>query len=149
MAMAAAKDGNDEEGQAFLDSPYGRHCHKQSAAEDSLPGSSRRSWICYLRLLLELAMAAAIVALLVRLSSGSVKPSPVPQCMFAISWTSRWRYILTWLENRAVPRKSYIFVENRTYLNEEMFASREATIRTLHNWLGLSAGGNIFVCKDR
>jgi hypothetical protein len=36
--------------------------------------------------------------------------------------------------------KTYTFVENTKYLHEDMFASREETLHTLHNWIELSSG---------
>lgn len=36
--------------------------------------------------------------------------------------------------------KTYTFNENLKYMNESMFDSNDATLRTLHNWIELSAG---------
>ncbi|KAJ5676025.1 hypothetical protein N7462_008922 [Penicillium macrosclerotiorum] len=45
--------------------------------------------------------------------------------------------------SREVPsvwkRKTYTFTGNPRYLHDNMFSSRNETIRTLHNWLELSA----------
>ncbi|KAN0098999.1 protein of unknown function (DUF3328) domain containing protein [Hyaloscypha variabilis] len=43
------------------------------------------------------------------------------------------------------PMKTYTFVENTKYLHEDMFASREETLHTLHNWIELSSDGRGFV----
>jgi hypothetical protein len=78
--MVALKEGRDEEQQAFLDVPL------QDRPDVTAPRSGwPRALAFYLRLALELTMAAAIGFLLVRLShvssEPSLMPSPVPQCM--------------------------------------------------------------------
>ncbi|RDL36020.1 Uncharacterized protein BP5553_06632 [Venustampulla echinocandica] len=79
----------------------------------------------YLRLGLEIVMAAIIGVLLIRPfpDRATTKSSPVPR----------------------FPRKSYTFLENPRYLNEGMFDSREKTLHTLHNWIELSADGRGYV----
>ncbi|RKU49524.1 hypothetical protein DL546_008893 [Coniochaeta pulveracea] len=112
----------EEEKEAFLDVPLS-HRQDETAPRSGWP----RALALYLRLALELAMAAVIAFLLVKLlrdsSQKSLTPSPVPP----------------------FPRKTYTFKEDTRYLNEDMFASREATIHTLHNWVELSARARGYV----
>ncbi|KAB5572589.1 hypothetical protein GE09DRAFT_1100174 [Coniochaeta sp. 2T2.1] len=126
--MLTSKNGQDEEEQGFLESPY-RDGERKSTVEHNVSQSPRRPPMFYLRLFIELTMAATIAVLLTRQLSGSTRcrsparSSPVPQ----------------------FPRKMYTFLENSTYLNEDMFARREATLHTLHNWLGLSAAARGYI----
>lgn len=74
-------------------------------------------------------MATTIAVLLARPFSDPAwcmptgKPSPVPQ----------------------FPRKTYTFLENSTFLDEGMFASSEATLHKLHNWIQLSAAARGYI----
>jgi len=78
-----------------------------------------------LRLILEVVMAFAIVVLFIRhyLDRTTITPSAVP----------------------TFPRKTYTFVENTRYLHDEMFASKDETLHTLHNWIELSADGRGYI----
>lgn len=70
----------EEEKEAFLDVPLS-HRQDETAPRSGWP----RALALYLRLALELAMAAVIAFLLVKLlrdsSQKSLTPSPVPPCM--------------------------------------------------------------------
>ena len=40
----------------------------------------------------------------------------------------------------AVPKKMVTFLEDKHYLDENMFESNTSTLAKLHNWIPLSAG---------
>ncbi|TVY82111.1 Oxidase ustYa [Lachnellula suecica] len=89
------------------------------------------SWMkAYWRSMLEVAMAIVILVLAIRPLTTSTKPAtrrtPVPD----------------------FPRKNYTFLENPRYLHEDMFASKQETLKTLHNWIELSADGRGYVKID-
>lgn len=46
---------------------------------------------------------------------------------------------------KTVPRKRYTFLEDAKYLREDMFESREETLRMLHNWIPLSSGSFMYL----
>ncbi|KAI1461589.1 hypothetical protein F4805DRAFT_238303 [Annulohypoxylon moriforme] len=73
----------------------------------------------YLRLALEIAMAIATVVLLVNLIHERIEERRTPIPKF--------------------PRKSYTFLPNATYIEENMLFDEHATLSTLHNWIPLSA----------
>ncbi|KAI0890173.1 uncharacterized protein GGS22DRAFT_183520 [Annulohypoxylon maeteangense] len=79
----------------------------------------------YLRLTLEIAMAAAIIILLVTLIHSRVEErrSPVPK----------------------FPRKTYTFLPNPQYIQENMLFDEHATLHTLHNWIPLSADARGYI----
>ncbi|RVD89735.1 uncharacterized protein DFL_000728 [Arthrobotrys flagrans] len=113
-------DKVSEEGQAFLSS--------DRSSEDALwqkrPEKRKISW--YLRLFLELAMAATIVVLLVLNSyqgRDTIKRTPVPR----------------------LPRKLYTFRSNSTLMHDKMFFNKTDTLRTLHNWIPLSSASRGYV----
>ncbi|EGX44190.1 hypothetical protein AOL_s00210g62 [Orbilia oligospora ATCC 24927] len=113
-----------EEGQAFLSSDRG--------SEDALwqKRTEKRGISWYLRLFLEIAMAATIVGLLVwnsYLGRDTIKRTPVPR----------------------LPRKLYTFQGNSTLMHDKMFFNKTDTLHTLHNWIPLSsASRGYIVVKD-
>ncbi|KAF9740756.1 hypothetical protein PMIN06_003196 [Paraphaeosphaeria minitans] len=92
------------------------------------PRSTRWRTRDYIRLLIELAMACAIAAQLVRPSSSApswspIRRTPMPQ----------------------LPRKLYTFQSNPRYNPDDMFANQSSTLRALHNWIELSSTGRGYV----
>ncbi|KAI1090647.1 hypothetical protein F5B19DRAFT_316168 [Rostrohypoxylon terebratum] len=81
----------------------------------------------HLRLILEIAMAAALFVLLANLIHERVSErrttTPVPK----------------------FPRKTYTFLPNPHYVEENMLFDTHATLRTLHNWIPLSADARGYV----
>ncbi|KAI1207988.1 uncharacterized protein F4807DRAFT_161171 [Annulohypoxylon truncatum] len=80
----------------------------------------------YLRLALEIVMAVAIVVLLANLLRSRVEEerrTPVPK----------------------FPRKTYTFLPNPTYIEQNMLFSEHATLQTLHNWIPLSADARGYI----
>lgn len=81
-AMSPAKDGSDEEHLAFLAAA------QSTPGDDDVPPPRRHAWkpVRHLRLIIECAMAVALVVLLVRPPSFSCRASgrrsPVPECEF-------------------------------------------------------------------
>ncbi|KAK1756297.1 hypothetical protein QBC47DRAFT_460149 [Echria macrotheca] len=121
--MNPTKDERGDESQAFLALPG------DDTSNDGRPVllSERPTWRRYLRLAIEFGMALAIVFLLFRppqmfCRRGGMR-SPVPD----------------------FPLKTYTYVQNKRYVDEDMFASNETTLRTLHNWIELSAKARGYV----
>jgi len=114
------RDKDDEQQQAFL--PRSR--------EDIEDVGSAKVWnkktSLSIRLILEVLAALIIAILLFRIVvdwKSENKASPVPN----------------------FPRRTYTFLEDTKYLNEDMFASKEDTLHTLHNWIPLSSDGRGYV----
>ncbi|KAF3385797.1 hypothetical protein DPV78_012674 [Talaromyces pinophilus] len=126
--MSINNDEDDTERQAFLP--------RDSFGEEKTPSdtnsSTSRHYRRYLRIALELFMGVVILILSIQIiyekDDEKRSPSPVPNSNV-----------------RQVPLKTYTFNENPKYLNESMFSSRDATLRTLHNWIELSAVGRGYV----
>ncbi|KAF3914549.1 hypothetical protein ABW20_dc0105687 [Dactylellina cionopaga] len=120
------KDQASEEGQAFLSDL--RTGEDISMALSKKRPETTRVMKC-LRLLLELAMAATIVVLLLRPNHGreTIKRTPVP----------------------LLPRKIYTFRDNPRYVHGDMWFNKTDTLHTLHNWIELSSGSRgLVVIKD-
>ncbi|KAH8600731.1 hypothetical protein B0O99DRAFT_287856 [Bisporella sp. PMI_857] len=86
------------------------------------------TWKAHLRIILEILMAVTIILLLVRPLPLKMSRSKGPVPMFS--------------------RKIYTFLENKRYLNEDMFSSPQETGKTLHNWIELSSSGRGYVSID-
>lgn len=162
--MPEKRDNDDEEAQRpFLDGSS-EDVSLDKPSPLPLPSmtettTKRRRWTGLLRVIVELAMAGAIVFLLLRGGGGvgsgvggtGEKRSPVPNCMFYFSLSLSLfftRALCTWLLGRialtydteTVPKKTVTFMPDHQYLNDGMFANESATLSTLHNWIPLSAG---------
>ncbi|KAG8626219.1 hypothetical protein KVT40_005164 [Elsinoe batatas] len=114
---------NDEEKQAFLTQSLSSLTHN----EHSRDRQTSQSVAQYLRILLEIVLAGSVVYLLLRPhpagSEAAARTSPVP----------------------TFPRKTYAFLANSTFLNDDMFSSEMQTRLTLHNWLPLSSEARGYV----
>ncbi|KFZ01355.1 hypothetical protein V501_10053 [Pseudogymnoascus sp. VKM F-4519 (FW-2642)] len=122
----ADKRAHDAEAQRpFLAGESSEDVLLKMKVEEDEP--STRKWTAWVRILAEVVMAGAIVALLLRGwqrgESDAEKPSPVP----------------TW------PKTTVTFQPNERYLHDGMFANDSAALETLHNWIELSAGASIFL----
>jgi len=113
--MDLVKGEQDDEQQVFIPKTGEDILFSEEGSRNVTSASKR-----YLRLILETVMAFMIVVLLIRPfpDRKMAKPSPVP----------------------SFPLKNYTFVENPRYLHEDMFATKDETLHTLHNWIELSAG---------
>lgn len=132
--MDSRKREPDEEQQTFLP--------KSESNEDVATGFStvclkcdannprKRGVIWYLRLFLEVAMAATIVYLLVAkpliVSRETLRRTPVPN----------------------LPRKIYTFQDNPKYVRGDMWFNETLTLHTLHNWIELSSESRGYVVVD-
>ncbi|KAK0622615.1 hypothetical protein B0T14DRAFT_425987 [Immersiella caudata] len=108
-----------EEHQAFLPSTHGDN-----------PLSRPKQWRSptqVLRVIVECVMALTIICLLFRppaaLCRREGRPTPVPH----------------------IPLKTYTFKPDKHYVDEDMFWSNETTLKTLHNWIPLSARARGYV----
>ncbi|ORY17589.1 hypothetical protein BCR34DRAFT_22113 [Clohesyomyces aquaticus] len=113
-----------EEGEAFLSES--RASEDASTSVPELRGSRRRGAIWYLRILVEVAMAVAIVFLLFSHSKPAretIRTTPVPR----------------------LPRKIYKFVNDPKYTHEDMFFNETTTLHTLHSWIPLSTKSRGYV----
>jgi hypothetical protein len=81
--MDSRKREADEEEQAFLPQP-GSNSTDHDASDAAIDNGPRRGWAWYLRLLLELAMAATIGYLVVFkpfvVTRETIRRTPVPRC---------------------------------------------------------------------
>ncbi|KAF2727072.1 hypothetical protein EJ04DRAFT_557622 [Polyplosphaeria fusca] len=109
-------DDVDEENQAFLPQENG-------ATRQQREDTRTRKAIRWLRIAMELGMAATIVFLLFFRPSDRIIRTPVPK----------------------FPRKLYTFHNDPQYTNEDMFFNESATLRTLHNWIPLSSASRGYV----
>ncbi|EEA19804.1 hypothetical protein TMatcc_009947 [Talaromyces marneffei ATCC 18224] len=121
--MSISNDEDDTERQAFLP-------RDTRIEEKTPPETDSANWTHYkhhLRLFLEIFMAVVILILSIRSIYDKDKDmngrSPVP----------------------IFPLKTYTFNENSKYMNESIFSSSDATLKTLHNWIELSAVGRGYV----
>jgi hypothetical protein len=142
--MDSRKRESDEEEQTFLP--------KLESNEDVATGFStvclkcdannprKRGLVWYLRLFLEIAMAATLVYLLVAkplvVSRHTLRRTPVPDCRLAIVR----RPVAAANHRHLVPRKIYTFQDNPKYLRGDMWFNETLTLHTLHNWIELSSG---------
>ncbi|KAI0512810.1 hypothetical protein F5B22DRAFT_648402 [Xylaria bambusicola] len=116
--MSSSKEDAMEEEQAFLRS--------SSGPEDAAwAQQSRNRKTHYLRLALEVGMAATIVVLLAYIlhERTQVKSSPTPK----------------------FPRKTYKFLPDPNYVRGDMLFSEQETLNTLHSWIPLSSDARGYV----
>jgi hypothetical protein len=136
--MSITNDDDDAERQAFL--PRDTCIEEKTSLE--IESSTLKHYQRHLRLALEVFMALVILILSTQIiyDKKTIRRSPVPDCMS--KHFSAWLdYCHGYVPNvRQVPLKTYTFNENLKYMNESMFSSRDATLRTLHNWIELSSG---------
>ncbi|KAI1443135.1 hypothetical protein F5Y02DRAFT_228218 [Annulohypoxylon stygium] len=119
MSHSKQEHNVDEEEQAFLE---------QIPLHDDAPWprEQRSCWkTWHLRLLLDIAMAIAIIALLVNLIRERVEGQQTPVPKF--------------------PRKTYTFLPDPHYIEENMLFNTHATLSTLHNWIPLSADARGYI----
>ncbi|KAK8105486.1 hypothetical protein PG999_008845 [Apiospora kogelbergensis] len=125
--MESGKDERDEEEQAFLPpSGLSNHAGVTHLPHNSRRTASRRTASWWWRLLLELTMAGAIVALIFFPpfpATNAIKRTPVPQ----------------------LPRKIYTFHDNPRYMRGDMFFNESDTLHTLNHWIELSSGSRGYV----
>jgi hypothetical protein len=114
--MEPEKRNAEDEGQAFLSDD-----ETDGGARPVIegPGKKRRLIFGGLRLAVEIAMLGFIVFLLAAkpYCGYTIRNLPVPR----------------------LPRKIYTFHDNPRYLKEEMWFNETVTLKTLHNWIELSA----------
>ncbi|KXX79402.1 hypothetical protein MMYC01_204047 [Madurella mycetomatis] len=123
----------DEE-QAFLPGPrYTKDLDADSTLECQRHGGSnlqKRALAWYLRLLVEIGMAATIIYLLVFkpfvVERETIRRTPVPR----------------------FPRKIYTFQNNPKYIRGDMLFNESLTLHTLHNWIELSSDSRGYVVID-
>ncbi|OAL02085.1 hypothetical protein IQ06DRAFT_376278 [Phaeosphaeriaceae sp. SRC1lsM3a] len=116
------KPERDEEAEAFL---------RDSSESENTPApmnNERTAWArsrSYIRLVLEIAMAATIIFLLFfrAPATKALRRTPVPD----------------------FPRKIYTFHNDPKYTREDMFLNESTTLRTLHNWIPLSSESRGYV----
>ncbi|KAK7749157.1 hypothetical protein SLS62_008337 [Diatrype stigma] len=120
MSPGKQESNDAEEGEAFLTTTPLRE-----DAAWAREGSSRSKVTRYLRLALEIAMAATIIALLVNpvYERIEAKTPPVPK----------------------FPRKTYRFLPDPQYVRDDMFFDERDTLHTLHNWIPLSSDARGYV----
>ncbi|KAI6086358.1 hypothetical protein F4821DRAFT_129464 [Hypoxylon rubiginosum] len=113
------QEENVEEEQAFL--PPAPPRRDTAWSQDGRPGKVTP----YLRLAMEIAMAAIIIVLLVSPVYERIGPerSPVPR----------------------FPRKTYTFLPDPQYVRDDMLFDEHNTLHTLHNWIPLSADARGYV----
>jgi hypothetical protein len=120
--MEPEKRNAEDEGQAFLSDD-----ETDGGARPVIegPGKKRRLIFGGLRLAVEIAMLGFIVFLLAAkpYCGYTIRNLPVPR----------------------LPRKIYTFHDNPRYLKEEMWFNETVTLKTLHNWIELSAKARGFV----
>jgi hypothetical protein len=137
------KTEHDEEAEAFLDEPLESEdvpitaTKKRSVWERSRP---------YIRLFVEVGMAATIVFLLFFRAppSKTLRRTPVPDCMFT---RPRTRDVI--LTSYQVPRKIYTFHNDPKYTREDMFLNETTTLHTLHNWIPLSSESRGYIVAPK
>jgi hypothetical protein len=127
----------NEDQEAFLPK-----AHKAIPLSENGPPELIPALKAHLRLVIEIFMAFLILVLLAHPPGRQMtKPSAVPTCM---SLTRNEYGKGCWLTcNSEVPLRTYTFVQNPGYLHEGMFANKEETLHTLHNWIELSSGRNM------
>ncbi|KAL2131280.1 hypothetical protein VTI74DRAFT_5311 [Chaetomium olivicolor] len=126
--MELRKREIEEEEQAFLSQPNEDGVPYSSSENQELSGKIRRRDVAaYLRVLLEIAMAATIVYLLVFkpfvVGREAIRRTPVPR----------------------LPRKIYTFQDNPKYVRADMWFNESLTLHTLHNWIELSSASRGYV----
>ncbi|KAK4148668.1 hypothetical protein C8A00DRAFT_38754 [Chaetomidium leptoderma] len=127
--MEPKKREADEEEQAFLSRPSEDGAADSSSESERRSGSNPRARqvVRYLRVLLEMAMAATIAYLLIAkplvVARETMQRTPVPR----------------------LPRKLYTFQDNPQYVRGDMWFNETLTLHTLHNWIELSSGSRGYV----
>jgi hypothetical protein len=112
----------DEENEAFLDDSEGS---EHGATPSKALHNTRRGVTWYLRIIMEIAMAATIAYLLLFRppTHPTLQRTPVPN----------------------LPRKITTFHTNPLYTNENMFFNETLTLHTLHNWIPLSSASRGYI----
>ncbi|KAL2021439.1 hypothetical protein VTK56DRAFT_7192 [Thermocarpiscus australiensis] len=123
------READDEEEQAFL--PESKSNGNVGSECSSECRRQQRGLTWYLRLLLEIAMAATIVYLVVFkpfvvVGRQTIRRTPVPQ----------------------FPRKIYTFHNDPKYVHGDMWFNESETLRTLHNWIDFSSASRGYVVID-
>jgi hypothetical protein len=136
LTMNLISREQDEDQEAFLPKS-----HEDASFLEDRPKDLISTVKGHARLVLEIFMGLLIFLLLVNVQGRkTIQASTFPTCRsLTHSLYAKLARLPRLIQSSEVPMKKYLFVENPRYLHENMFASKEETLHTLHNWIELSS----------